>query len=228
MIGTNTLSLFGVYPREMNVLVACEHSGVVREAFRSLGHNAWSCDLLPAGDQSPFHIQGDAIEAIRKMRWDLVIGHPPCTYLTCSAEWAYGPGPYHQKVKSTTLTGTARAQARQEAIDFFWSMWTTAYEIGAKICLENPVGVINSMQRPDQIIQPHQFGHPESKKTCLWLHRLPNLKPTKILPLPPSGRWENQTPSGQSKIGPSKDRWKKRSKTYQGIAEAMANQWGAL
>lgn len=210
----------------MNVLVACESSGTVREAFRKRGHDAWSCDLLPADDGSYYHIQGDAIRAILSKKWDLVIGHPPCTYLTCSAEWAYGPGPYHQKLKPETLSGEKRVEARQEAISFFWNMWILASKLGAKVALENPVGVINSMQKPDQIIQPWQFGHPESKTTCLWLNGLPKLEATNILTKPDSGRWDNQTPGGQNKLSPGKDRWKKRSKTYQGIADAMASQWG--
>lgn len=211
------------------VLIACESSGTVRGAFRSRGFDAWSCDLLPADDNSPYHLQEDAIWAIKSRPWDLVIGHPPCTYLTCSAEWAYGPGPYHQKVKKGTLVGPERAEARQEAIDFFWGMWHAAWKIGAKIALENPVGVINSMTKPAQIIQPHQFGEDASKKTCLWLHGVPPLEhTTHIEPRLVNGkpRWSNQTDSGQNKLSPGADRWKTRSKTYQGIADAMAEQWG--
>jgi len=211
------------------ILIACESSGTVREAFRDLGHDAWSCDLLPVDDGSPCHIQGDAIQAIKSRHWDLVIGHPPCTYLTHSAEWAYGPGPYHQKTKPGTLVGQARVEARNDAVEFFWEMWCAAARIGAKVALENPVGAINAMQKPDQIIQPYDFGDDASKKTCLWVHGLPLLKPTgRVEPRMVGGkpRWGNQTDSGQNRLAPGSDRWKKRSKTFRGIALAMADQWG--
>lgn len=196
----------------MRVLVACEFSGVVRSAFRARGHDAWSCDLLPAEDGSPYHRQGDVLEWMQDPRreWDLVIAHPPCTYLAVSgARWFKG-----------------REELQEKALDFVRAF--LSYRC-ARICVENPIGVISTrIRKPDQIIQPWQFGHPEAKATCLWLKNLPKLVPTNILPKPESGRWNNQTPSGQNKLGPSADRWKLRSATYAGIAVAMAEQWGSL
>jgi len=195
----------------MNVLIACEFSGIVRDAFRARGHDAVSCDLLPTERPGP-HLQGDILEmGILDRAWDMVIAHPPCTHLAVS-----GAGRFAQK----------RADGRQqEGIDFF--MRFTQLEHVLRVCIENPICIMSSVWRkPDQIIQPYEYGHPESKKTCLWLKGLPKLVPTRILPLPESGRWANQTPSGQNKLGPSKDRAKIRSRTYQGIADAMAEQWG--
>ena len=192
----------------MRVLVACEYSGIVRDAFIRRGHYALSCDLLPTESPGP-HYQGDVADIINE-GWDLMIAHPPCTHLAVS-----GARYFEQK----------RQDGRQQAaIHFFMFLATAAIP---RIAVENPVGIMSSVWRkPDQIIQPWQFGHPESKKTCLWLKGLPPLSPTNVLPLPNSGRWENQTPSGQNKLGPSPDRAKIRSKTYPGIAEAMAEQWG--
>lgn len=188
----------------MRVLVGCEFSGTVRRAFQRLGHDAWSCDLLPAEDGGP-HIQGD-VRSVLNDGWDLAIFHPPCTHLAVS-----GARHFHRK------------QAEQaEALDFVRALLDAPIP---RIALENPVSVISSrIRKPDQIIQPYQFGHPESKKTCLWLKGLSPLRPTDELRN--RGRWENQTPSGQNKLGPSPDRWKIRSKTYPGIANAMAEQWG--
>jgi hypothetical protein len=188
----------------MRVLVACEFSGTVRRAFRELGHQAWSCDLLPAEDGGP-HIQGD-VRQVLTSDWDLMIAHPPCTHLAVS-----GARHFHRK------------QVEQaEALEFVQTLMDAPIP---RIALENPVSVISSrIRRPDQIIQPYQFGHPESKKTCLWLKGLNPLQPTAVMQM--RGRWENQTPSGQNKLGPSPDRWKIRSKTYPGIAHAMATQWG--
>ncbi len=182
----------------MRVLVACEYSGKVREAFRKLGHDAWSCDLLPADDGSKYHYQCDVLEVIDR-GWDLMIAHPPCTHLAVSgARW------FKDK------------QVEQaEALEFVRQL------LGApinKIALENPISIISSkVRKPDQIIQPWQFGHGETKATCLWLKDLPKLTPTNIV----EGR-ENRI----WKMPPSKDRWKLRSETYQGIADAMAAQWG--
>ena len=189
------------------LLVACEYSGRVREAFRKRGWDAWSCDLLPAEDGSPYHMQA-SVESVLGQGWDMMIAHPPCTHLAVSgARW---------------FKDKQREQA--EALDFVRLL------LGApipKIALENPVSVISSrIRKPDQIIQPWMFGHPEQKSTCLWLKGLPLLRATDVLPRPASGRWANQTPSGQNKLGPSPDRWKERSRTYQGIADAMAEQWG--
>jgi len=188
----------------MRVLVACEFTGTVRRAFRELGHNAWSCDLLPAEDGGP-HIQGDVRQVLGD-GWDLMVAHPPCTHLAVS-----GARHFHRK------------QVEQaEALEFVQTLMDAPIP---RIALENPVSVISSrIRKPDQIIQPYQFGHPESKKTCLWLKGLNPLQPTAVMQM--RGRWENQTPSGQNKLGPSPDRWKIRSKTYPGIAHAMATQWG--
>lgn len=188
----------------MKVLVACEFTGTVRRAFRELGHNAWSCDILPAEDGGP-HIQGDVRQVLGD-GWDLMIAHPPCTHLAVS-----GARHFHRK------------QVEQaEALEFVRTLMDAPIP---RIALENPVSVISSrIRKPDQIIQPYQFGHPESKKTCLWLKGLNPLQPTAVMQM--RGRWENQTPSGQNKLGPSPDRWKIRSKTYPGIAHAMATQWG--
>lgn len=182
----------------MKILVACEFSGIVREAFRKRGHDAWSCDLLPAEDGSEFHIQGDCIQALED-RWDLMIAHPPCTHLAVSgARW------FKDKQKE-----------QAEALDFVKLLLNAPIE---KIALENPVSIISSkIRKPDQIIQPWQFGHGETKATCLWLKNLPLLKPTKIV----DGRVARV-----HNLPPSPDRWKLRSITYQGIADAMAEQWG--
>ena len=188
----------------MKVLVACEFTGTVRRAFRELGHDAWSCDLLDCEDGGE-HIYGD-VRQVLGAGWDLMIAHPPCTHLAVS-----GARHFHRK------------QVEQaEALEFVRTLMDAPIP---RIALENPVSVISSrIRKPDQIIQPYQFGHPESKKTCLWLKGLNPLQPTAVMQM--RGRWENQTPSGQNKLGPSPDRWKIRSKTYPGIAHAMATQWG--
>ena len=248
----------------MRVLVACEYSGVVRDAFAAKGHDVWSCDLLPSL-RAGLHHQGDVRQILDGWvpirfygecdpedcgeckvsgletaccnclgptqdgieyteiddrlfgrpqdapRWDLMIAHPPCTYLArAGLHWNY-------KV-------LGRAEKTEEALGFVQMLLDAPIP---RIALENPMGRISTVIRPpDQTIQPWQFGHPESKTTCLWLKGLPKLKETNVLPKPPSGRWQNQTPSGQNKVGASKARWAKRSKTYSGIAEAMADQWG--
>ena len=192
----------------MRILIACEYSGTVRDAFLRKGHDAWSCDLLPTDVPGP-HFQGDVLSVIKNNGpWDMMIAHPPCTHLAVS-----GARYFKNKI----------AQQAQ-ALDFVRILLNSDIE---KIALENPVSIISSnIRKPSQIIQPYQFGHPESKKTCLWLKNLPLLVPTNILTLPASGVWNNQTPSGQNNLKPSKDRWKIGSKTYFGIAEAMASQWG--
>jgi len=214
----------------MKVLIACESSGTVREAFRALGHDAWSSDLLPADDGSQFHLQGDARRFLHE-GWDLLIAHPPCTYLTSAAEWAYGDGPYHQKVKEGTLVGAARRAARVEAVALFSDFLFAPIP---RIAVENPVGVASRLiRKPDQTIQPYDFGDDASKRTCLWLKGLPTLVATERVPgrfvTTESGRlverWDNQTDSGQNRLSPGADRWKERSKTYPGIARAMALQW---
>jgi hypothetical protein len=263
----------------MNVLIACEFSGTVRDAFRKRGHSAWSCDLLPtSGECQRYHIQGDALAAIRDGRptdgqgWDLVIAHPPCTYLCSSGlHW------------NGRVMG--RANETEKALYFVRDILDCGVQ---RICIENPTGCISTrIRKYDQKIQPWQFGHDASKGTCLWLKGLPTLRHTEIIPpkswssvifasdlgtceccyepwcekhhahfadcscigptqygatykriegyefatldVPPiKPVWGNQTPSGQNKLGPSPDRWAERSKTYQGIADAMAEQWGAL
>lgn len=190
----------------MKILVACEYSGTVRDAFIAEGHDAISCDLLPTDRLGP-HYQGNVLDILDD-GFDLMIAHPPCTHLAVSgARWF--------KDKQTE---------QAEALNFVRLLLAAPI---SKIALENPISIISSrIRKPDQIIQPWQFGHPESKSTCLWLKNLPKLVPTDILEKPVSGRWDNQTPSGQNKLGPSEDRWKIRSATYQGIANAMAAQWG--
>lgn len=195
----------------MRVLVACEYSGRVREAFTALGHHAVSCDLLPT-DQPGLHYQGD-VRDILGDGWDMMIAHPPCTYLCSSGlHW--------------NSRRPERAKLTEEALEFVRLLLDAPIE---RIALENPIGCISSRIRPpDQIIQPWQFGEDASKATCLWLKNTPPLTPTDIIsPRVVSGkkRWGNQTDSGQNKLGPSDDRWKLRSETYQGIASAMAAQW---
>lgn len=195
----------------MRVLVACEFSGTVREAFRARGHEAWSCDLLPTEMPGP-HIQGD-VRDILGDGWDLMIAHPPCTYLASSGlHWN------RRRPERQALTDAA--------VVFVQTLLGAPI---ARIAVENPIGALSSrVRRPDQIIQPWQFGHDASKATCLWLQGLPLLVPTEVLPGGRTARRGNQTPSGQNKLGPSPDRWKQRSLTYPGIAAAMADQWGAL
>lgn len=255
----------------MRVLVACESSGIVREAFRKRGFDAWSCDLLPADDGSQHHIQGDA-RALLHDAWDLLIAHQPCTYLSSSGmHW--------------TTRGLRDPQLTEDALALVREFMHAPIR---HIAIENPVGCISTrIRKPDQITQPWMFGDDASKRTCLWLSNLPKLKidPRHIVPPqawsrvvyadelprcpaceepycgphgahyatcecigpnedgvqirtidgvqfgtraehPPRPVWSNQTPSGQNKLGPSADRWKLRSKTYAGIAEAMADQWG--
>lgn len=192
----------------MRVLIACEYSGRVRDAFLERGHDAMSCDLLPSEVDGP-HYQGP-VEDVLSDGWDLMIAHPPCTHLAVS-----GARYFAEK----------RADGRQQAaLAFVQMLMDSSID---KWCIENPVSIISShIRKPDQIIQPWQFGHPESKKTCLWLKNLPSLTATDPLSLPSSGVWLNQTPSGQNKLPPSPDRWKERSRTFQGIASAMSQQWG--
>lgn len=199
----------------MKVLVACEYSGTVRDAFLALGHDAWSCDIIDTESPGP-HILGDVREVLhgwpkisskfgtiiadyKVEPWDLMIAHPPCTHLAVSgARWFKG-----------------KEVEQAEALDFVRTLLNAPIN---KICLENPVSIISTkIRKPDQIIQPWQFGHGEVKRTCLWLKNLPKLEPTDIV----EGR-----EAKIHKMGPSADRGKLRSKTYQGIAEAMAMQWG--
>jgi hypothetical protein len=199
-------------PVPLRVLVACEYSGAVRDAFRALGHHAVSCDLLPSDAEGP-HYQGD-VSDILGAGWDMMIAHPPCTYLSVSGmHW--------------TRRGLRDPQLTEDALNFVRLLMEAP--IG-RIAVENPVSVISSrVRKPDQIIQPWQYGHDASKSTCLWLKGLPLLTPTQIVePRIVDGRkrWGNQTDSGQNRLGPSDDRWKIRSETFSGIALAMAQQWG--
>jgi hypothetical protein len=190
----------------MRVLVACEFSGVVRRAFRERGHDAWSCDLLPAEDdpqgidQRVQHIRGDVMDMLDE-RWDLMIAHPPCTHLAVSgARW------FKDKLRE-----------QSQALTFVNRLLNAPIK---RIALENPISVISTyIRKPDQIIQPWMFGHGEVKATCLWLKNLPKLVPTNIV--------EGRTPRVHH-ASPGPDRWKERSRTLVGIANAMADQWGSL
>jgi hypothetical protein len=216
----------------VRVLVACEYSGRVRDAFIAAGHDATSCDLLPSESAGPHH-QGDVIELLHG-GWDLMIAHPPCTYLTVAAEWAY-KDVQTKKIKPGTLIGQARRDAREQAVRFVMALANAPIP---RIAIENPIGVLSTRWRePDQFIQPYEYGDDASKKTCLWLKGLPRLKPTALCPprlalsadsRSYSLRWGNQTDSGQNKEPPADDRWKIRSETYAGWAHAMASQWGGL
>lgn len=193
------------------ILIACEFSGIVRDAFSARGWDAWSCDLLPT-EQPGQHIQGDAL-AVLADGWDMMIAHPPCTYL-CSS------GLHWNKRRPE------RAKQTEEALEFVRRLLNAPI---ARIALENPIGCIATRIRPaDQIVQPWQFGHDASKATCLWLKGLPELRSTRLIQariVAGKRRWANQTDSGQNKLGPSVDRWALRSLTYPGIAQAMAEQW---
>lgn len=200
----------------MRVLVGCESSGAVRRAFRERGHDAWSCDLLPADDGDQHHIQGDVLDAIQQ-GWDLAIFHPPCTYLSVSGLHWNGRVP-------------GRAAKTEEALEFVRQLMAAPID---RIAIENPVSCISSrIRKPDQTIQPYEYGHDASKRTCLWLKNLPLLVATgpRVEPRIVNGRprWANQTDGGQNRLGPSPERWKERSATYEGIARAMADQWGGL
>jgi site-specific DNA-cytosine methylase len=201
-------------PGNIRVLVACEYSATVRDAFIACGFNAWSCDILPTEGDPAFHIQDDLRHVLTSSRWsmwDLIISHPPCTHLAVS-------GARHFAEK--------QADGRQqEALDFVRMILAAN---AAHIALENPVSIISShIRKPDQTIQPWQFGHGEVKATCLWLKNLPLLRPTHVeggdlfTPAAPIERdprvW---------RMPPGPDRWKERSRTYRGIADAMAQQWG--
>ena len=191
------------------LLVACEYSGRVRDAFAAKGWDAYSCDLLPS-DTPGKHYQCQ-VEDVLDWGWNMLIAFPPCTYL-CSSGMHW------------TTRGKRDPQLTEHALDFVRLLMNAPVP---KVAIENPIGVISTrIRKPDCIIQPYQFGHPESKKTCLWLKNLPVLQPTQVCNKPASGHWDNQTPSGQNRLGPGPDRWKERSKTYPGIAQAMADQWG--
>lgn len=198
------------------VLIACEYSGRVREAFKKRGWDAWSCDLLPTEIPGQHH-KGDIFQFLKKdSNWDLLIGFPECTYVCGSGmHW--------------TTRGLRDPQLTEDAISFFRKLWSLPIKC---IALENPVGVLSSrVCKPSQTIQPYHFGEDASKKTCLWLKNLPPLCKTRFIEprwVDGKPRWGNQTDSGQNKLGPTKDKKQRgldRAKTYQGIADAMADQW---
>lgn len=197
----------------MRVLVACEFSGRVRDAFIRRGHDAISCDLLPTETPGP-HYQGDVLDILYSEHWDMLIAHPPCTYLCVSGIHCNKDNP-------------ARQEKTNEALAFVRILLEAPVD---RIALENPIGVISTqIRKPDQIFQPYEFGEDASKRTCLWLKNLPKLVPTAYVPprmVDGRPRWGNQTCGGHNKLGPGPDRWKKRSRTYPGVAEAMARQWG--
>jgi len=206
----------------VRILIACEYSGRVRNAFLAKGHDVLSCDLLPSEDDSPYHYQGD-VRDLLPQPWDLLIAHPDCTYL-CGSGWHWVA---RGRIEDD---GRPRIAHVDEALAFarmFIDGKETAH-IPHRV-VENPIGKLSTLVRkPDQIIQPHWFGDDASKATCLWLHGVPKLAPTDMIPpriINGKKRWGNQTDSGQNKLGPSDDRWKERSRTYQGIANAMAAQW---
>jgi len=183
----------------MKILIACEYSGIVREAFSKLGHDAWSCDILET-EIPGNHLQCD-VRKILGDGWDMMIAHPPCTHLAVSG----GRWFKDKKVEQA------------EALEFVRLLLNAPIE---KIALKNPISIISShIRKPDQIIQPWQFGHGETKATCLWLKNLPKLQPTNIVEGREQRIW---------KMPPGKNRWKERSRTFEGIAQAMANQWGNI
>ena len=183
----------------MRVLVGCEFSGTVRRAFRALGHDAWSCDMLASEDESTYHVQGDVLDLLDG-GWDLGIFHPPCTRLTVAgARWFKG-----------------KEQEQADAIAFVERLWSCDIP---RVCIENPIGMLSTSSQlgePTQIVQPWQFGHGETKATCLWLRGLSPLDPTQIV----DGR-----EARIHRMPPGPNRWRERSRTYQGIADAMAQQW---
>ncbi len=202
------------------VLIGCECSGIIREAFLSAGWDAQSCDLQPSDTPSPNHIQADIISTLEQISYaDLIIIHPPCTYLSSSGlHW--------------NKRDVSRANKTLSAIEFAVRLYRLSCEKSEHVAMENPIGRLSTaFRKPNQIIQPYEYGEDASKSTCLWLHNLPNLKPTKYISprwVNGSPRWGNQTDSGQNKLGPSKNRAKIRSTTYLGIANAMVDQWGGF
>lgn len=205
----------------MKILVACEESQIVCKAFRAKGHEAYSCDILPcSGGHPEWHIQGDVIPLLKK-KWDLIIAHPPCTYLTITGNRWFNIERYGEKALQ-------RIKDREEAKDFFMKFANANCD---KICIENPLGFMSTYWRkPNQIIQPYMFGEPFEKKTCLWLKGLPNLIPTKTVKPPERTKFKSgkSMPSWYAEAWhlPKEQRSIIRSKTFQGIADAMAEQWG--
>jgi len=196
----------------MKIIVGCEESQAVTIELRKLGHEAYSCDLKPcSGGHPEWHIQMDVFQAIELKKWDMGIFFPDCTYLTISANKWYKDQPER---KSGTLVGEKRREARERGIEFFMKLYNSNIP---KLSLENPIGVMSSrFRKPNQVLQPWMFGHGETKATCLWLKGLPNLKPTDIV----DGREQRL-----HRLPKTKNRAELRSKTYPGIAKAMAEQW---
>lgn len=218
------------------VLIGYSACPLTRAAFEEQGHEVYTCDILPARDGALFHLKMDVWEAIEIGGWDFAVLHPMCTYLTCSAAWAFkdpdyakypGAG-YHQKVASGTLVGEARREARREAVENFRRL----LDLPFPVAVENPASptfLSTMLRRPSQIIHPFEFGDDAAKGTGLWLKGVPLLVPTKYAaPRMVGGlpRWSNQTDSGNNKLTPSATRWLERSKTYPGIAAAMGDQRG--
>jgi len=215
----------------MKILIACEESQTVCKAFRAKGHEAYSCDILPcSGGHPEWHIQCDIFESIYSHEWELLIAHPPCTYLTVTANKWLKDQPAR---KSGALVGESRRKARDEAIDFFIKIYNCGIK---KIAIENPIGCISSIfKKPTQIIQPYQFGHAERKATCLWLINLPVLNYTNVVePISYMAAGKKYSPTHYNSkrslnrldcLPPGKERSKLRSTTFPGIAQAMANQW---
>ena len=206
--------------KRLRILVACEESQAVCKAFRELGHKTYSCDLQEcSGGHPEWHIKGDALKVLNLPIWDLVIAHPPCTYLTCAANRYYNEDKYGEKAKR-------RKGERKQAIKFFMEFANCKCK---RVAIENPIGVISSRwKKPTQIIQPYQFGHKERKATCLWLKNLPPLKPTNIVEPDiikhASGKTDSRLHFETLSL-PAAERAKIRSKTFEGIARAMATQW---
>ena len=206
----------------MKVLIACEYSGIAREAFRRNGHDAWSCDIIPAEDNSPFHIQDDVLGHLYGsygsggifMPWDLIIAHPPCTYLANSGvRWLITKEGYKNENRWPNMISGSM---------FFKKFQTYHERTGLSICIENPIPhkyAKKYIGEYNQLIQPYQFGHTTSKATCLWLYGLPKLRPTKIIP-------KEKRTFDIHRMTPGPDRQKNRSRTFSGIAKAMAGQWG--
>lgn len=211
--------------KTLNVLIACEFSGAIRNEFRKLGHNAYSCDIVPSEDNSPYHYQCDVMEVLKLKKWDLLIAHPPCTYLTLAGNrW------FKEEYKERYPT---RQKDRQEAIDFFMELYNADIP---HIAVENPIGIMSSVfRKPDQIIQPWQFGDPFQKSTCLWLKNLPKLEHTNVVDKGEFFEWTDKK-TGKTKRQATwymdalkgktpEERQKIRNRTFKGIAEAIANQY---
>ncbi len=210
----------------MKILVGCEFTGIVRDAFKKIGHDAWSCDLLPTEIPGQ-HIQDDVLKHLNE-GWDMMVAHPPCTYLAVSGmNWYYHPEdrqlPKEQRRPHPLYPN--RRDDQKKAIEFFMALINAPID---KIVLENPIGIMSTKYRkPDQIIHPYMFGHEASKPTCLWLKGLPTLIPTNIV-----SKGEFKTCKSGKRgaawnwwLPRTSDRWKVRSRTFQGIADAMSNQW---